>query len=107
MRVAHFHVGHLSYTGYESKAQLFPHGNATKTSRNFTRTKPSVIHTLQESTGNPCKVYQDLVLENHATEDTPRNMEQVRNAQNQLMLDRDYRVMQCITYMSFLTILLL
>ena len=84
----------LKYSGDEAKDVNFAHGNATKTTRYFVRTHPSVIQKIKESSGTARQVYQDLILT--GTSDitsSPRNQEQVRNAlkatRNQQRLTRD------------------
>jgi hypothetical protein len=69
------------YTGDESVAAQFPHGNATVTMKNFVRTQPSVLRQIEESAGSPQVVYQQLVTADGPSEPTalPRNATQVRN----------------------------
>jgi len=89
----------VEYTGDETAAAQFPHGNAAH-NRDYVRTQP---HVLQDVRSNPTSssktVYQSMITSaaqnQHPTVVTraPRNVEQVRNtkklARNQTRLSRD------------------
>jgi len=76
----------VEYVGDQTLAVDFPHGNATKTSRPYIRSQPSVLTKIASATGSAQSVYQTLVVgaqtsdANNAT-GVPRNREQVRNVQ--------------------------
>ncbi len=92
---AYFHPNYpnsvvVQYVGDESVAGKLPHGNAkhpAKLKRPYVRTLPSVIRKIEKEEAIPSMVYRNQLmnapkqLERHLIE-TPRDMEQVRNAQN-------------------------
>ena len=81
----------ISYNGDDKVAADFPHGNATVMTRNYIRTKPSVLRSIA-STENltPAEVYRSMVTQPILP---PRNIEQVRNTlkanRNRGRLSRD------------------
>ena len=51
----------LVYTGDETAAAQFPHGNASN-NRNYVRTKPHALHDIRNSGSKSCKnIYQSMI----------------------------------------------
>jgi len=51
----------IVYTGDETVAAQFPHGNASN-SRNYVRTQPHVLHDIRNSGSKSCKnIYQSMI----------------------------------------------
>jgi len=75
----------VDYTGDETAAGQFPHGNSSSSTRNYVRIQPHVIHDVRSAAGSGTaqNIYQSMVA--HAAADNqhptsaPRNTEQVRN----------------------------
>jgi len=73
------------YTGDESAAAQFPHGNAN-TNRAYIRTQPHVLHDVRNTASRSCKnIYQGMITTAAQSQEptpvtaAPRNVEQVRN----------------------------
>ena len=79
----------IQYSGDDTKARQFPHRNSTNSARNFTRTQPSVIASVEEagaSASGPVsaqRLYQSMVVSGSASAtpatSIPRNTRQVKN----------------------------
>lgn len=75
----------IQYSGDETVAAQFPHGNATTSTRNYVRTQPQVLRNIRLASGQtPQNIYQTLVIggTNQQPSATPRNATQVRNTLN-------------------------
>ena len=87
----------VHYPGDATVSEPSPHGNSKKT-QPFFRTKPSVVHDLEQKTEveKAHKVYKNLVCENttgHDAVSKPRNLKQLHNIraakQEEIRLSRD------------------
>ncbi|XP_059174682.1 probable ATP-dependent RNA helicase DDX52 [Physella acuta] len=87
-RTAIFHPDHprtvlIQYSGDETKAVDFAHGNSTKSSSHYVRTRPGLLRKIKECAGNGTaqQLFQELTSESQCSPTSaPRNKEQVRNA---------------------------